>query len=276
MSKKTEVAVKAETGVAALTPVQVAIQQAMADNSASGFEEAGSGSYAVPFISILQALSPQCKKKDSSYIEGAEEGMFFNSVSGEVLDGDAGIEVIPCYYAQRYLAWGLREEGGGFKGEFMPSDPVVHQTTRDDKGRDIINGRPKEQLVDTRVHYCLLKDKDGSWQPAVLSFSSTQVKKSKQWMSRMQQLRVINANGTPVQAPMFSRIWHITSVSEGNEKGTWMGYQIGSASEITDTETLYAAMTLNEQVKDGMARASYQDPNVENKPKGEEENFEQM
>ena len=258
MSKAKTDVVEANTSV--LTTEERDLQLTLAENSGSGFEEADMTSFAVPFISILQALSPQCKKKEPEYIEGAEEGMFMNSVTGEIMAGEPGIEVIPVYFTQRYIAWGLREKGGGFKGEYKPTDPIVGKTTRDEKGRDIIDAQPDVQLVDTRTHYVLLKTSD-DWTPAVLSFSSTQVKKSKQWMARMQQIRVQGANGL-VEAPMFSRIWTLGSMGESNDQGSWSGYKIGGSVPITDKDLLYRAMTLKEQVQTGLARASYEAPVV--------------
>jgi len=38
-----------------------------------------------PRIQLAQAMSPQVKKKDEQYIDGLEEGMFFNALTGEVL-----------------------------------------------------------------------------------------------------------------------------------------------------------------------------------------------
>lgn len=263
--EKIAVAVKEEKGIA-LTATQLAINAVLVDNASSGFEEADQSSFALPFISILQALSPQCKKKDPAYIEGAEEGMFFNSVEGTITDGDIGVDFVPVYFAQRYIAWGLRDKGGGFKGEYPPSDPIVHNTTRDPEGRDILNSNLDVQLVDTRVHYGLLKVGD-AYQPAVFSMSSTQVKKSKQWMSRMQAIRITNANGGQVQAPMFSRIWHLTTVSEGNDKGTWMGFKIGDSRQIEDQELLYQAMALKEAIQSGLAKASYQAPEAADEEK---------
>ena len=238
---------------------ELALYNEMAEDAGAGFEEAGLESYAIPFISILQSGSPQCKKSDGAYIPGAEEGMFINSVTNEVLSGEEGIHVIPFYFAQRFIAWGLREKGGGFKGEFMPNDAIVGQTERDDKGRDIIKNRSAEQLVDTRVHYVLLSTADG-WTPAVLSVSSTQVKKSKQWMSRMKAMQIKNAAGLPVDAPMMSHIWHLTTVPESNDKGSWFGLKVGAAVLNTDMPAYRKAKELKQQVAEGKARAQYAEP----------------
>ena len=248
--------------VAVVPTCDVALMNEMYADAGAGFEEAGLESYAIPFISILQSGSPQCKKSDPAYIPGAEEGAFINSVTNEITSGEEGIHIIPFYFAQRFIAWGLREKGGGFRGEFSPSDPVVGTTERDDKGRDIIKGRPDEQLVDTRVHYVLLVTSDG-WTPAVLSLSSTQVKKSKQWMSRMKGLQITTPSGQKVDAPMMSHIWHLTTVAESNDKGSWFGLKVGAAILNTDVVAYKKAKELKQQVAEGKARAQYAEPEVE-------------
>jgi hypothetical protein len=42
-------------------------------DAGAGFEDADSSSFALPFLRILQAISPQAKKQNPKYIEGAEE-----------------------------------------------------------------------------------------------------------------------------------------------------------------------------------------------------------
>ena len=38
----------------------------------------------IPRVDVLQALSPQRKKTNAEYIEGAEEGMLFNTVTKQL------------------------------------------------------------------------------------------------------------------------------------------------------------------------------------------------
>jgi len=252
MSKKAET-----TEITPAKAQEMAVYEAMSMDAGSGFEEAGLASFAIPFISILQSGSPQCKKSDGAFIPGSEEGMFINSVSNEVISGEEGIHVIPFYFAQRFIAWGLREKGGGFKGEFKPNEAPA--TERDNDGRDIMASHPDQQLVDTRVHYVLLSTSNG-WTPAVLSLSSTQVKKSKQWMSRMRGMQIPNRDGVLVDAPMASHIWHLTTVAEGNDKGTWFGLKVGQAVLNSDMPAYRKAMDLKKQVQEGQATAQYEAP----------------
>jgi hypothetical protein len=218
----------------------------------TGFEGADSDAFAVPFLRILQAGSPQCKRSEGAYIKGAEEGMILNTVTQEVMDGDEGINVVPAMYQRQLIEWQLREAGGGLVATHAPDPSLLAACEKDDKGRDILpNGN---QLVDTRNHYVILVKDNGELIPAIISFSSTQLKKSRQWMSMMQQKRV-NIGGTSKPAPMYAYSYHITTVPESNDKGSWFGWRIGDSSPITEPEVVEAARAIREAVLAGQAQA---------------------
>jgi hypothetical protein len=46
---------------------------------------------ALPFLKILGQLSPEVNKRDGKYVEGAQPGMIFNSVTGDLFDGERGV-----------------------------------------------------------------------------------------------------------------------------------------------------------------------------------------
>jgi hypothetical protein len=60
------------------------------------FEYAGEGAafdsseMQIPFVRLLQALSPQLNKKKAEYIEGASAGDAFNNVTNQYWDGETG------------------------------------------------------------------------------------------------------------------------------------------------------------------------------------------
>jgi len=218
----------------------------------SGFEDADSDAYAVPFLRILQSGSPQCKRSEGAYIKGAEEGMLLNTVSQEVLDGDEGIRVVPAMYQRQFIEWQLREEGGGLVAVHAPDPSLMASCDKDDKGRDILpNGN---QLVDTRNHYVILVRPNGEYTPAIITFSSTQMKKSRQWMSMMQQKR-IKIGGVSKHAPMFAHSYSLTTVPETNDKGSWFGWRIGNSEPVTAPDLVNAARDIREAVSSGAARA---------------------
>ena len=89
------------------------------DDAAKGLGTIGQEDLALPFLKILGQLSPEVNKRDGKYVEGAEPGMIFNSVSGELYDGVKGIDVIPCFYKLEYIEWKDRGEGQVHQLQFM-------------------------------------------------------------------------------------------------------------------------------------------------------------
>lgn len=229
------------------------MQQQLQEDAGAGFEDASSDAYAIPFLYILQSGSPQCKRSEvAHYIPGAEEGMFFNTVTGEIYDGQqGGVLLVPVHYTQRFVEWKPRESGGGFVQEHPPTSPLIGQTTKDEKNRDKLpNGN---NLVDTRNHYCLLVVND-SVSPVVVSMSSTQVKKSRNWMSKMNNMRIPVGNKMS-PAPMFSQLWRVTTVPESNDQGSWFGWKVEHYGPVTDIKLYNAAKEFRDAVIKGRAQA---------------------
>jgi hypothetical protein len=224
-------------------------------DAGAGFENATAESFAIPFLQVLQSLSPQVKKTDGAYIKGAEEGMLINTVTGELFDGEKGIEVIPVHYRRAFLKWVPREKGGGFLGEMDPNDPTVAQAKRDDRGRDILPDG--NQVNDTRIHYVLVVKSDGVVEWAVMSLSSTQIKKSKNWMAKMQAIKMRRADGSIFTPPMFSHRYHLTSVPEKNDKGSWMGWKIETGAQVEDVNLVNAAKAFRDAVVSGEKREDF-------------------
>lgn len=233
----------------------VVVAEDFHDDAGFGFENATAESFAVPFLSILQSGSPQCKRSEGAYIPGAQEGMLYNSVTNEIFDGDVGLDLIPCYYNRFFIEWQVREAGGGYRGEHPQDTPLRFETSRDEKGREILpNGN---QLNDTRVHYCLLLV-NGIPTPAVISLSSTQIKKSKTWMTAMQNRKLEGKAGlyTP---PMFAQVWKVTTKAESNDKGSWFGWHFEPVRLLSGiTDPLYImAKEFGNTIRKGGVKADY-------------------
>jgi len=245
-----------EKRIATQQNTAVALAGQFEDDAGAGFEQADSNAYAIPFLSILQSMSPQCKKSDGAYIKGAEEGMLYNSVTQEVFSGEAGVIVIPCYFKRSFIKWAPRDSGGGFKGELMPSDPQVAAGRVDNDGRLI--DAEGNLLADTRTHYVLvLKTTSltgtptGEYQPAVISLASSQIKKSRNWMSKMNGIKMQRADGTHFTPAMFSHQYKITTVPESNDKGSWFGLKVETLGAVESAELYQAAKAFRDAVSSG-------------------------
>ncbi len=221
----------------------VAMAQAFANDAGRGMEEADKDSYAIPFLAILQGLSPQIES-----VEGARPGMICNTITNELFKE---VLVIPCYYQRRFLRWASRENGGGLKGEYSAFEiesGKVQGVARDAMGRLLIDG---DELKDTRSHFVLFQSANGTWSPALLSLSSTQIKKSKRWMSLIQGLEIALPDGSKVNPPSFSHIYRLTTAKEENSKGSWYGVNFALHGVVQDAQLYAKARALHASVAAG-------------------------
>ena len=189
-----------------------------------GFSEVTTEDLAIPFIRILQALSPQVQTREPQYLEGASAGMIFNTVLKQAYDGEKGIDVIPCHYNRRFVEWQPREQGGGYINSYLPDDPIVNTTQPDDNGNDVLtNGN---YLSNTSQFFVVFLHEKMGAQKGLITMTSSQLKKSKQWLSQAQSLTGKDANGDAFILPFFSTIYKLTTVPEKSDKGSWFGWEI--------------------------------------------------
>ena len=244
MSKRTDVAVKKEGAQ------QVALASDFSDFADMGFEEVTAEAFAIPFIGLLETLSPQVDANRGEYINGAKAGMLFNNVTNQLFDE---LIVIPVHWRQRFVEWVPRKQGGGLVGEHMPDDPIRGTTTRTDKGDILPNGN---QLVDTRMHFILFMNEDtGTWDPAVINMTSTRIKKSRRWMTISNQLKLMNAAGQMYTPPMCSSMYRMSVVRETNKAGeSYHNYNIERIGYIDDPQLFSLARQFRDQVVSGAAK----------------------
>jgi len=246
-TRKKAVAKRAETNI-----VDTSMYE---DDADQGFEEADGQSYAIPFMTILQSGSPQVKKSDGAYIAGAEEGNIFNTVSEETMDGAEGVMVVPVHYRRVFLEWTPRDSGGGLVAEHSAAEGIelLQQCTKDEKKHDILpNGN---QLADTRMHYVLVGHDDGTIEGTVLSMGSSQIKRSRKWMTMMQKIKMTRADGTLYTPPMYSQMYRMTTVPDSNDQGSWFSWKI-THEGINDQQALYSqAKMFREAILAGEAKA---------------------
>jgi hypothetical protein len=252
MAKKasnTEVAVKASTAVGEVDKELLAMYE---QDKGAGLENADKDAYAMPFLIMLQKGSPQVDEDDGAHVEGAKQGMLFNTVTGKFYES---VDVIPAHFERRFLRWADRKEGGGFRGEYTADDQIVQDTKADDEGKLIVEGST-DQLKDTRLHYVLVIEKDGSFTPALINLSSTQVKKSRNWCSKMDAQKIADAKGVFFTKPTYSTVYTITSTPESNDKGSWQGWVI-SIKGPAPVVLYHAAKAFKAAVEGGKAKVDF-------------------
>lgn len=207
----------------------------------------------IPFVRLLQALSPQLNKKKAEYIDGASSGDAFNNVTGQYWDGEQGLTVIPCYQTTKYLEFTPREMGGGFRGEINPNNPVLQQTTRSGSKEILPNGN---ELVKSDQHFCLIVDEDGGYQPAVIDMKSTQLKVSRRWKTQIAMQKVTLPDGRKVTPPVFATMWKLRSVEESNDQGSWSNWAVEKVGLVKDRDLYQEARTFRKSIEAGEVKAA--------------------
>lgn len=207
----------------------------------------------IPFVRLLQALSPQLNKKKAEYIDGASSGDAFNNVTGQYWDGEQGLTVIPCYQTTKYLEFTPREMGGGFRGEINPNNPVLQQTTRSGSKEILPNGN---ELVKSDQHFCLIVDEDGGFQPAVIDMKSTQLKVSRRWKTQIAMQKVTLPDGRKVTPPVFATMWKLRSVEESNDQGSWSNWAVEKVGTVENRDMLMEAKAFRDSVMAGEVKAA--------------------
>ena len=229
------------------------------DDAAKGLGAIGQEDLALPFLKILGQLSPEVNKRDGKYVEGAEPGMIFNSVSGELYDGVKGINVIPCFYKLEYIEWKDRGEGlGAPVAIYDSSSDIMSKTKPDANYKDRLpNGNYIEK---TASHFVIVSGDSPS--TALISMKSTQLKISRKWNSMMSGIKMKGANGMFTPAS-FSHIYKLKTTQMSNDKGTWFGWEVSKVGPVTDKGLYDQAKGFSDSISKGSVKAKH----GEEKPK---------
>jgi len=178
---------------------------------------------AIPFIRIIQALSPQLKRTKAEYLEEAEEGMLFNTASGELIDGEKGLILIPAKYTRSFTEWAPKR--GGLIADHGNNASILEHCTRGEKGGWIHeNGN---DIAESALYYVVVFDPEtGLSDHAVLTLSGTQWPKARKWNTMMRKLKVQGPKGFINNPAPFAGAYLMTTVAESNDQGDWYGVKI--------------------------------------------------
>ena len=152
----------------------------------------------IPRLSIIQAISPELDEKDPAYIEGAKNGMMFNTLTKKLY---TEVLVIPVVYEKKYLLGRDRKKGGGFGGRY--------DTEQEANAAIMDMEEPDEwEAADTPTHLCLVVS-DGKPFEIAIPMPKSKAKVSRQFNSTIRLLG----------GPRFSRVYKISVVDDKNNAG---------------------------------------------------------
>jgi hypothetical protein len=226
------------------------------ESTITGFEEASANAFSIPFLRILQDLSPQVKKLKKGYIPGARPGQIFNTVTKEL---NETIRVIPCYYQQTNIEWRPRSVGGGFVTVHPAETPLRLKVVKDPTTKhDILpNGN---ELADTRSHFVLLVREDDSTMPCILPMSYTGISTSKTWMAAL-KVACAPSRQYVKGLPTFAWSYQLATEEESNDQGSWFKWSISDPQMVHSIDVFEAASAFAKAAREGNkgAKVDYND-----------------
>ena len=230
-SKKTEEVAKS-TG-----PQELQVAPDYGDYAGSGWEGTTQDDFAIPFLNLLQPMSPQVSGE--SALDGARPGMLVNSVTN-ALYGEAGMIFVPSARQHVFVEWRPRDSGGGIVARHEPNSDVV-QTAKASGLFNQLTTPDGNELIETfyLLGYTLGNSDDQEPGDVIcIPFWSTKIKRYRAIMYQLNSYK-----GRP---PLFAHRLRITSSSEKNNQGTFYNYDIAPVNGTVGTSLIAPSSPLIE------------------------------
>lgn len=218
-----------------------------------GVDNMSAQDVALPFLTILQAGSPQVKPETSQYIEGAVSGMLYNTVSGDVFDGrKKGGLVVPCAYERKFVEWMDRDKGGGWINEYDATSDIMRHTVRDANGRPRLKSNMDHLVIETAYHYTLFQNPETEeWEQCVFTMKGAALKVNKKFNNDLVTTKI---PGSQMQAPRWLFPYQLNSVAMTKNQYSWWDPKVERQSQTVSKEVYVKAKEFAELVKSGFLK----------------------
>lgn len=218
MTSKKNTATTDETAVAKQGSMAVGPVIDYGQDAGGGFENQTAADMAIPFLNLLQDNSPQVKKASDKRIDGAEAGMFHNTVTDAVLEGETGLVLVPVTTEHCYVLWKPRDQGGGFQGRLelnsREAQAVLASGRKNDKGIPLTE--QGFEMKETFYIYAMIlagPDAEDIEGIVVIPFVSTKIKAYRHYMSKVRQHKQL------AKAPLYAHRARLKAVPDSNQHG---------------------------------------------------------
>jgi len=262
-----------KTQLAKANDVGVLANVDFGDMAGVGFEGQTSRDMAIPFLALLQALSPQVTDGDPKRVVGAAVGDIYDTVNNRVLGRT--VYFVPCISENVFVEWTPRDKGGGFVAVHALNDPIVIAAKAKAKDIKSVVTESGNQLVDTFYLYGLLIDSANATKssiPVVIAFTSSKIRIYRRLMTALRTMKG--------HFPMCAFRLAVTSVDDKNKKNQpFKNFKIepvnGSLAESvnlpgSEFEGLLAeGKNIADAVKAGVARGAYETQTPDHKDDGD-------
>jgi len=191
------------------------------NDTMDGFEDINAQTMAVPFLRVLQKGSPQLNKNKPEYVEGAEVGELFNTVTKETY-GDS-VEVVVLKFEHMYIEW--LPDRGGFVQYHTPENALNVAADTTFGHWKAANGN---ELTETYAYIVIIAGRESEG-IMVLSLAGSAIKVAKEW-NRLMTTHVMD-NGK--KARPYYIVWNLKTEYKENDKGDWYQPKVSFSKYVT-------------------------------------------
>jgi hypothetical protein len=199
---------------------------------------AGEGTYVdrehtiTPRASILQGLSPQVKRQNVAYVEGAQPGMIFlSSYHQPLVDGEEGIIFQPCLFQTMWEVRTPKESGAQNYIDAFPDIQEGWEARRAEKGFVWYKTPEGNNANQIHIHIGLIH-LGNERLPYAIPFRGTGMFISKQFNGLVGSRRT--DSGKP--AARFTFTYRMVVKSQTNAMGEWGQWHISPEGKATNEE----------------------------------------
>jgi len=173
-----------------------------------GHEGLESEDFGTPFLRVLQKTSPEVDRGGTSFIEGAEPGMFLNTGNRKIYET---VSFLPVSCQKAWIEWIPYESGGGLVRQYDRGERPPQSA-----GQIVVNLANGNEVLLTHNHFGFAIDEDGNADEVVFTCSRTQFTPSKKLNAALKQSKM---GGKPVKR--YANLVTLGSERRENESGSW-------------------------------------------------------
>ncbi len=204
---------KTETGLSTRSKDELA-KFDYGDDAGGGLQDRTQDDIKIPFLSLLQSLSPQITGQSREKLPGAEVGLLCNSVTDKLYGEE--ILFVPAVRERLWVEWKPRDQGGGFIARHDPDSQMIKQVVASQTFPKYTSEEGND-LVKTIYLWGIEVDVgSGSTFPMVVAFDKSKLKIYTAWRTKIDMFTV---GEEKIKPPMWAHYLRITSKQEVNKAG---------------------------------------------------------
>lgn len=231
-------------------------------DAGGGLEHVEARYLIIPHLRLLQSSSPQAKRSDPAYVEGAREGLFLNTATGELFDK---VLFVPCRFVPDHSEWEPGLQGDFIRSHGPDSTEFDKCEFVQDNGRSFFRHPNGNEFAQRALFYGMIVKMDEESgtvdaEKAVASLGGTSFAVARRWLTQISSFRLTAPNGQKFSAPMWARSFMLEASPQSNDDNSWMAWKFAAYANTLDLpegrEVYLAGREFSKQIDAGEAKAA--------------------